>query len=100
MPQIWSNRTLQGLINVRRESNEVSFFITIFCIFKLFIKIKLILKHHTYGTRKVEYWQLVAGRVNNEYGGNFTYQQCRSRFNALVREFYVSLNIYYYLWHL
>jgi len=42
MPQIWSNRTLQGLINVRRESNKVSFFITIFCIFKLFIKIKLI----------------------------------------------------------
>jgi len=42
MPQIWSNRTLQGLINVRRESNEVNFFITIFCIFKLFIKIKLI----------------------------------------------------------
>ena len=38
MPQIWSNRTLQGLINVRRESNEVS-------IFKLFIKIKLIYKN-------------------------------------------------------
>ena len=58
------------------------------------------MKHNIYGTRKVEYWQLVTAQLNNEYGGNFTYQQCRSRFNALVREFYVSLNIYYYLWHL
>jgi hypothetical protein len=45
MPQIWSNSTLQELINVRRETNEVSFFITIFCIFKLFIKINLIYKN-------------------------------------------------------
>jgi hypothetical protein len=80
MPQIWSNRTLQALIDVRRASNEV--------------------KHSIYGNRKVEYWQLVAAQLNSEYGVNFTYQQCRSRFNALVREFYVSLNIYYYLWHL
>ena len=49
------------------------------------------MKHNTYGT-KVEYWQLVAARLNNKYGGNFTYQQCKSRFNALVREFYISLN--------
>ena len=44
MPQIWTNRTLQGLIDVRRASNDVSFYsflYNIFCIFKLFIKIKL-----------------------------------------------------------
>jgi hypothetical protein len=48
------------------------------------------MQHEIYGNSRVDYWQYIASRINNEYGENFTYQQCRNRFNTLVREFYVS----------
>jgi hypothetical protein len=48
------------------------------------------MKHSIYGNANSDYWEYIAAKINSDHGEEFNGKQCRNRFNALVREFYVS----------
>ena len=69
---MWSDPEIQLLINERRARNEEFYEMA--------------------GRSKVAFWMSVASVVNIRFSGNYTGEQCKEKFQNLVREHKVRKN--------